>query len=105
MLAEIAGQQPGQSFSERLWSSATSMIKVRPVGYVEGEGADAIVSRIEANLTDGNLKGAATEWDKLPEAGKKAGAAFKASLDARIKVEDLVGSTLSRAISTTEPKG
>ena len=39
------------------------------------------------------------------DAGKKAGAAFKASLDARIKVEDLVGSTLSRAISTTEPKG
>ena len=75
------------------------------VGYVEGEGADAIVARIEANLTDGKLKAAASEWEKLPEAGKEAGAEFKASLDARIKVEDLVGSTLSKAISTTEPKG
>jgi hypothetical protein len=105
MLAEVAGQQPDQSFTDRLWSSATSVIKVRPVGYVEGEGADAVVARIEANLTDGNLKGAAAEWAKLPEAAKKAGADFKASLDARIKVEDLVGSTLSKAISTTEPKG
>jgi len=105
ILAEIAGQQPDQSFADRLWSSAASMVKVRPVGYVEGEGADAIVARIEANLTDGKLKAAAVEWDKLPEAGKKAGATFKAALDARIKVEDLVGSTLSKAISTTEPKG
>lgn len=105
MLAEVAGQQPNQSFADRLWSSAESMIKVRPVGYVEGEGADAVVARIEANLTDGNLKGAAAEWAKLPEAAQKAGADFKASLDARIKVEDLVGSTLSKAISTTEPKG
>jgi hypothetical protein len=105
MLAEVAGQQPNQSFTDRLWASAESMIKVRPVGYVEGEGADAIVARIEANLADGNLKGAAAEWAKLPDAAKKAGADFKTSLDARIKVEDLVGSTLSKAISTTAPKG
>lgn len=105
ILAEIAGQQPDQSFSDRLWSSAASMIKVRPVGYVEGEGPDAVVARIEANLNDGKLKEAAAEWTKLPEAGQKAGADYKAALDARIRVEDLVGSTLSRAISTTEPKG
>ena len=105
ILAEVAGQQPNQSFTDRLWSSAASMIKVRPVGYVEGESADAVVARIEANLNDGNLKGAAAEWQKLPEVGRKAGADFKAALDARIKVEDLVGSTLSKAIRTTEPKG
>jgi hypothetical protein len=105
MLAEVAGDQPDQSLTDRLWSSAASMIKVRPVGYVEGEGADSVVARIEAKLTDGDLKGAAAEWAKLPEPAKKAGADFKASLDARIKVEDLVGSTLSKAITSTEPKG
>jgi hypothetical protein len=105
MLAEVAGDQPEQSLTDRLWSSAASMIKVRPVGYVEGEGADAVVARIEAKLTDGDLKSASAEWAKLPEPAKKAGADFKASLDARIKVEDLVGSTLSKAITSTEPKG
>jgi hypothetical protein len=105
ILASINSSDPNQSFTDRLLSSAFSSVKVRPVGNVEGETPDAIIARVEDRLTNGDLKGAASEWEKLPEAGKTAGADFKKSLDARIRVEELVGSTLTKAVRGTETKG
>jgi hypothetical protein len=98
-------EDPNQSLTDRLMESAFSAIKVRPVGNVEGEGPDSIVARMERKLQDGDLKGAALEWDTLPEKGKAASSSYKKSLDARIKVEELVGSTLSRAVSKTGNAG
>jgi hypothetical protein len=105
ILASINSGDPNQSLTDRLLSSAFSAIKVRPVGNVEGEGADAIVARMEAKLTDGDLKGAEAEWQKLPQTGKQASADYEKSLSARIRVEELVGSTLTRAVRGTETKG
>ena len=90
---------------DRLAASAMSVVKVRPVGNVEGEGPDAIVARMEVKLQNGDLKGAALEWESLPEAARKASEAFKTKLDARIRVEELVGSTLNRAVSGAGKQG
>jgi hypothetical protein len=94
-------QQPneGQSWSERLMASAKSLVKVRPVGNVEGDSVDAIAARFEDKVKNGDLPGAVTEWNSLPPAGKAASAAFKQSVEARIRVEDLVGEALSKAIA------
>ncbi|MDB5522666.1 MAG: hypothetical protein JWM58_429 [Rhizobium sp.] len=105
ILASINSSNPDQSLTDRLISSAFSSIKVRPVGNVEGEGPDAIVARMEARLTDGDLKGAEAEWQKLPETGKAASADYQKALNARIRVEELVGSTLTRAVRGTDTKG
>ena len=105
ILASIKSDNPDQSLTDRLLSSAFSAIKVRPVGEVEGEGPDAIVARMEAKLTDGDLKGAEAEWQKLPQTGKQASADYQKSLSARIRVEELVGSTLAKAVQGTETKG
>ncbi len=78
---------------------------MRPVGEVEGDSPDAIVARMEARLTDGDLKGAEAEWQKLPQTGKQASADYQKSLSARIRVEELVGSTLTKAVQGTETKG
>ncbi len=88
-----------QGWSDRLLSSAKSLVTVRPVGNIEGDGVDAIAARFEDKIRNGDLPGAASEWNSLPEAGKTASAAFKQSIEARIKVEDLVGETLSKAIA------
>jgi hypothetical protein len=55
---------------------------------------------LEDKVKNGDLPGAATEWNTLPSDAKQASAAFKQSLEARIRVEELVGSALSKAVLT-----
>jgi len=105
MLTALRPTDPNEGIFDRLANSAMSLVKVRPVGNVEGEGDDAKIARMEDKLQNGDLKGAALEWDALPEAAKTASADYKKSLDARIQVEDLVNSTLNRAVSSTGQQG
>ena len=93
---------PDQGIAGRLLSSAMSVVKVRRVGDVEGDTVDAIVSRIEDRLRNGDLQAAAQQWDTLPDAAKSASTDFKRKLDARVQVENLVSGTLSRALAGTK---
>lgn len=105
ILTASRSDDPNQSFTDRLMSSALSAIQVRPVGEVEGDGADAIVARMEARITNGDLAAAAAEWEKLPQAAKTVSEAYKKSLDARVRVEQLVGAALNKAVSATKTDG
>ncbi|APO76649.1 hypothetical protein AM571_CH03867 [Rhizobium etli 8C-3] len=96
---------PNQSWSDRLMASARSLVTVRPVGNIEGESVEAIAARLEDKVKNGDLPGAASEWNDLPSNAKQASAAFKQSLEARIRVEELVGSALSKAISGAGKEG
>ncbi len=93
--------QPAESanIGERLMASALSVIKVRPVGNVAGDSPSAIVARIEDKIRNGDLKGAAAEWETLPEAGRAVSANFKKALDARIAVEAQVSDALARSVA------
>ncbi|RUM24911.1 hypothetical protein EFQ99_14700 [Rhizobium vallis] len=96
---------PNQSWSDRLMASAKSLVTVRPVGNIEGESVEAIAARMEDKVKNGDLPGASAEWNSLPAQGKQASAAFKQSLEARIRVEELVGGALSKAVSGTGKQG
>nr|WP_245317842.1 hypothetical protein [Ensifer sp. 1H6] len=80
MLDALNQPDPNEGIFDRLVSSAMSGIRVRPVGSVEGDTPEAVVARIEDKLNNGDLKGAALEWDGLPAAAKTAGEPFKSSL-------------------------
>lgn len=88
-------------FFERLLSSAESLVKVRPIGAVEGEGAPAKVARMEAALRDGNLAKALAEYDTLPEPSKAAGAGFADAVRSRLKAEELVDKALAGALKAS----
>lgn len=105
MLSAINQPDPSQGIMERLTESALSLVKVRPVGNIEGESPEAKIARMENKLRNGDLQGAALEWNGLPEAARTASADYKKSLDARIEVENLVGGTLNRAITSTGRQG
>ncbi|TKT59702.1 hypothetical protein YA62_014235 [Agrobacterium sp. LC34] len=105
MLSAINQPDPNQGIMERLTESAFSLVKVRPVGNIEGETPDAMIARMENKLRNGDLQGAALEWNGLPEAARTASTDYKKSLDARIEVENLVGGTLNRAITSTGKQG
>ncbi|MGV8937481.1 MAG: COG4223 family protein [Allorhizobium sp.] len=102
ILAAIHQPDPGQGIAGRLMSSALSVIKVRQVGNVEGETPEAITARMEDKLRNGDLKGADLEWNNLPDAGKSVSSAFEKALQARIQVEDLVGSALARSLAANQ---
>ncbi|MDQ0317944.1 hypothetical protein QO002_000082 [Pararhizobium capsulatum DSM 1112] len=99
MLAAINGTDPNQGVFARLIDSASSAIRVRPVGSVEGTGPEAVVARIENKLSNGDLKGASLEWETLPDQAKSADNGFKAKLDQRIRVEGLIDSAVSGAMT------
>lgn len=73
----------------RLLNSAASMVKVRKVGEIEGDSAEAIAARIETRLNDGKLVDAAREWEKLSDKAKAASQVFQTQLTDRIQAEQL----------------
>ncbi|MCV9966090.1 hypothetical protein OIU34_29905 [Pararhizobium sp. BT-229] len=102
MLEATQHSDPNQGIFARLIDSASSAIRIRPVGSVEGDGPEAIIARIEDKLTNGDLKGASLEWGALPEPAKSAGAAFKTKLDQRIRVEGLIDATVAGAMTANQ---
>lgn len=67
ILTAINQPEVGEGWTDRLLASAKSLVKVRPVGNVEGETPEAIVARVENKLQNGDLEGG------LPSNGKPAG--------------------------------
>ncbi len=98
ILAAVHQPDPNQGLAERLLSSALSVVKVRPVGNVEGDTPEAIVARMEDKLRNGDLQGASLEWETLPETGRAASADFAKALKSRIEVEKLVGTAMTSAV-------
>ncbi|MDI7862452.1 hypothetical protein MRS76_10825 [Rhizobiaceae bacterium n13] len=105
ILAAIHKADPDAGIAERLMDSALSLVKVRPVGNIEGEGPDAVVARIEDKLKNGDLKGAALEWVNLPQPAQAAAANFKTALDNRLKVEELVDTAMKSNTAATSNEG
>ncbi|MFK0334499.1 COG4223 family protein [Rhizobium sp. NPDC090275] len=105
IVGSVNKADPNESWSDRLMAGAKSLVSVRPVGNIQGESVEAIAARMEDKVKNGDLPGAANEWTTLPADAKQASAAFKQSLDARIRVEELVGSALSKAVSGTGKEG
>ena len=99
ILAAINQPAAGEEWTDRLIASARSLVKVRPVGNVEGDSPEAIVARVENKLQNGDLKGAALEWELLPGDGKQASSDFATKLKNRIEAEERVSAALSQTVA------
>jgi hypothetical protein len=99
ILAALNQPVAGEGWTDRLLASARSLVKVRPVGNIEGDTPEAIVARVENKLQNGDLKGAALEWELLPGAGKQASSDFATKLKNRIEAEESVSAALSQTVS------
>ena len=94
----IAAANPGDpnaGLVDRLMSSALSVVKVRKVGDVSGDSAEAITARAEARLQQGDLEAALAEWRTLPEASQAAASDFGEALAARARAEKLIAASLA----------
>lgn len=99
ILAVVNQTAAGEGWTDRLLASARSLVKIRPVGNVEGDTPEAIVARVENKLQNGDLKGAALEWELLPGDAKQASSAFSTKLKNRIEAEESVSAALSQTMS------
>ena len=88
-------------FFARLWESAQSLIKVRPIGDVAGTDVPAIVARMELALDEGNYDKAIAEYETLPEPSKAAGAEFMARVRARNEADQLVARLMADALAAS----
>jgi hypothetical protein len=99
--AMVAAAKPvdeNAGFVDRLISSAESLVKVRPIGAVDGAGVPETVARMEAAVTQADYAKALAEYDSLPDAAKAAGAAFAARLKARMEVETQIDALIASAM-------
>jgi len=102
----IAAADPGNpeaGLVDRLMSSAMSVVKVRKVGDVPGDSAEAITARAEARLLNGDLDAAVTEWNALPEASLAATADYGDALAARARAEKLIAAAVAPSGASAAP--
>ncbi len=83
---------------DSLMASARSLVVVRPVGSVEGDGPDAIAARMEAAVVANDYEKALAEYETLPKAGKQAAADFAERLRARQAADQILNRALADAL-------
>ncbi len=98
MIAAAAPPKKDAGIVERLLTSAESLVSVRPIGAVEGDGVPEIVARMEVAIQAGDLEKALAEYETLPEPAKAAGAAFAERIRARVQVEKLADQAVAGAM-------
>lgn len=94
---------PDAGLVDRLMSSAMSVVKVRKVGDVQGDSAEAIAARAEARLLNGDLDAALAEWNALPEASRAATADYGDALAARARSEKLIAAAMAPSAASEAP--
>ncbi|EXL10292.1 hypothetical protein [Aquamicrobium defluvii] len=103
--AMVAADKPvdeNAGFVQRLMSSAESLVKVRPIGAVEGAGVPETVARLEAAVNRNDFAAALAEYETLPEAVKAAGADFATALRSRMEAETQVDALVAKTMSGGE---
>ncbi|WP_406872950.1 phage tail protein [Aminobacter sp. P9b] len=98
MIAAAKPVNPDAGVFERLVSSAEQLVKVRPIGAVEGAGAPETVARMELAVSQGDFAKAIAEYETLPDTAKAAGVDFAAKVKARLEVETLVDQLVANAM-------
>jgi len=98
MVAAATPPDADAGFFQSLMASAERLVKVRPIGAVEGSGVPETVARMEAAVDQGDYAGAIAEYDTLPEAGKAAGAEPAGKLQARLGGGARVGAPGAAAV-------
>ena len=96
MSVETAGSDP--SWTERLLRLTDGLVRVRPVGEVQGSSPAAVAARIEQALARGDAAGAAAAWAELPEPARRATQPLDTALQARLRVEQALKTIMDEAV-------
>ncbi len=82
-----ATNDPNATITDRLMSSISSLVTVSSSDPVQGGSAQAIVSRVAANLKSGNFGAAISEWKSLPDEAQQASKSWMEKLNLRMDAD------------------
>lgn len=100
MMAASEPVDPNATLFGRLMDSAKGLVKVRPVGAIDGDTPAARVARMGASLAEAEDMKVQSEFAALPASSRNAGAAFMARFNARAEADKLI----AEAVRATSPK-
>lgn len=100
MMAASEPADPSASLLTKLMDSAKGLVKVRPVGSIEGDSAAARIARMGEALAKGEDANFAAEFAALPASSRSAGAAFMGRFNARAETDRLI----AEAVRAAAPK-
>ncbi|MCU0830033.1 MAG: hypothetical protein MUC58_00685 [Rhizobiaceae bacterium] len=90
MLAAAEPVNPDAGFIERMAESARSLVRVRPVGDIEGDTPGARIARMGEALTRSDDAAVEAEFAALPAPSRAAGDVFMARFRARAEADRLI---------------
>ncbi|MCQ8781944.1 COG4223 family protein [Mangrovibrevibacter kandeliae] len=96
---------PNASVGDQVMSGLRSLVTVRSSGSPSGDGADAVLSRMDAAIGANKLQAWLDEWNGLPQPAKDASEDFAAQVRARAQAETVIGEALDRAIAAAGGQG
>jgi hypothetical protein len=100
MMAASEPVDPNATMFTKLMDSAKGLVKVRPIGSLEGDTAAARIARMGEAMAKGDDASVATEFAALPASSRDAGAAFMARFNARAEADRL----MAEAVRAASPK-
>jgi len=90
ILAAASALGPDADFIDRLLAFGSGLVTVRPTTPIEGDTAEAVVSRMQDAVARGDLAAALAEREKLPAAGQAASATWAAAAADRTRIDTIV---------------
>ncbi|MEN3793464.1 mitofilin family membrane protein [Fulvimarina sp. MAC3] len=97
--AALTGPGTDAPVTDQVMAGLRSLVETRSSGEVPEDvnTPDAIIARLDNDISTGDLKGFVEEWKTLPEDAQKAGSDFFADVQARLAANQVLSDALSSA--------
>jgi len=99
--AAVAARDPGErgGLLDRIGYAMASIVTIRRVGSTVGDQPDAVLTRAERQVDDGDIDGALTTLGALPTPARRAMGAWRAGAERRAAIDRHVTAIRATALS------
>lgn len=92
------GEDADGGFFDALGRAFRSVFSLRRIGDLEGDSADAILARAERQVREGDIEGALSQLQSLPEPAREAMAEWTARAERRVEIERRINALRAQAL-------
>jgi len=90
------------SLGARIARAISSIVTIRRVDNITGDGPHAVLARAEARLVEGDVEGALEALDRLPPQAREAMSAWRLGAERRIEVDRRVAAIRTASLQALE---
>lgn len=92
------GESADGGFFDTLGRAFRSVFSLRRIGELEGDSADAILARAERRVREGDIEGALSQLQALPEPAREAMSEWTARAERRVEIERRINALRAQAL-------